>query len=417
MLLSVEVWARIQGSVFYRHKDGVILLQETALGYIVFGRARIDNSNVSNVHVFSNALQSSCVADEDQLLDLMQKFWNIESIAEEHKSLTPEEEAVEQYFLQTHYRNADGRYVVFIPLKNNIFPIGDTRNIALRRFHQLERKLQRDNDLKQKYVEFMREYEQLGHMMPATRPPKAGHTVYIPHHAVLKKFRIVFDASALNVNGISLNKIQMIGSKLQLDLQDQLLCFRLNRIAFMADIAKMFRQVLIDPSQWDLQRIFWRENPNEPLREYWLKTVTYGEASSVYNSVRAMIQCARDMATTYPAAARAIERNFYIDDGLMGAADISSAIGLAKQVDYVLKQGGFVLRHWASNSSEVVRAMTNDDNAESVDLSEDVATKVLKLMKCQLLLTQKVLPKHKLNDKCCHILLVCMIQMVSFHRS
>ncbi|XP_055309642.1 uncharacterized protein LOC129573281 [Sitodiplosis mosellana] len=264
-------------------------------------------------------------------------------------------------------------------MKQDAFPIGDTRNVALRKFHQLERRLQRDTELRQKYVDFMREYEQLGHMMPATRPPKAGYTVYIPHHAVTKKFRVVYDASVLNVNGISFNKLQMIGPKLQLDLQDQLLCFRLNKIGFTADVAKMFRQVLVDESQWDLQRIFWREAPNEHLREYWLKTVTYGEASSLHNAVRAMVQCARDMAEFEPVASKAIEKHFYIDDGLLGAADISSAIQLAQQIDNVLKQGGFVLRHWASNDSKLVRAMTNEQNAEVVDLNENAETKVLGL--------------------------------------
>lgn len=99
-------------------------------------------------------------------------------------------------------------------------------DIALRRFHQLERRLQRDPDLRQKYIAFMREYQQLDHMAVATRPPIAGRTEYIPHHAITKKFRTVFDASSLNVKGISFNKLQMIGQKLQLDLQDQLLCFR-----------------------------------------------------------------------------------------------------------------------------------------------------------------------------------------------
>lgn len=377
ILLSVDVWARIQGNIFYRHNDGAMLLQETALGYVVFGRAKICNEAKSNFHVLSNALQSVEETEKDELSKFMRNFWRIEEIAESLQLLSPEAQAVEQYFMQTHRRNENGRYVVFIPLKENALPMSDTRNIALRRFHQLERKLQRDSELKQKYVEFMKEYEELGHMKPATRPPKEGHTVYIPHHAINKKFRIVFDASVLSVKGISFNKLQYVGPKLQLDLQDQLLCFRLNKIAFTADIEKMFRQVLVDPDHWDYQRIFWREEPTAPLKEYWLVTVTYGMAISLFNAVRAMIQCARDHADTYPAAAKAIEKRFYADDGLLGAESIEQAIALAKEIDHVLKAGGFVLRHWASNSRELVRSMTNESNVDIVDIKEEDEIKVL----------------------------------------
>lgn len=373
LLLGADIWAHIQGDKIYRHADGTIL-QETALGYICYGRVVINEISADkfNFHILQNN-------EVDPLIELMQKFWRIEETHELEQTLSAEEEAVEQYFQQSHYRTHEGRYVVQIPLKPNALPIGDTRNIALRRFQQLERRLQREPELKERYIDFMREYEQLNHMRVATRPPRAGHTVYIPHHAVTKKFRVVFDASCLNVDGIHFNKMQMNCPKLQLDLHDQLLCFRKNRIAFMADVTKMFRQVLIDSSQWDLQRIFWREEPHKPLKEYWLTTVTYGVASSVYNSVRAMIQCARDNAEQFPLASKTIEKCFYVDDGLMGAATIAEAIDLAKQVNVVLKRGGFVLRNWASNSKSVLTEMAGRIDTEMVDLNEDEETKVLGL--------------------------------------
>lgn len=95
-----------------------------------------------------------------------------------------------------------------IPIKENSFPFADTRNIAIRRFHQIETRLQKDTELKEKYNDFMREYERLGHMTPVTRPAVEGRTCYIPHHCIRKdnKIRVVFDGSVENVDGISLNK-------------------------------------------------------------------------------------------------------------------------------------------------------------------------------------------------------------------
>lgn len=188
-----------------------------------------------------------------------------------------------------------------MPIKEGTLPLGDSRNAALRRFFQLERKLARNADLRSKYVEFLSEYERQGHMRILPKDYiENGPVYYIPHHAVEKKFRVVFDGSSKTTNGKSLNDVQMVGEKLQLDLADQLMRFRFNRIAIVADVKQMFRQVVIDESQWDLLRIFWRESPSEPLRTYQLTTVTYGMASSGHCAVRAMIQCARDQQKKIP---------------------------------------------------------------------------------------------------------------------
>lgn len=42
------------------------------------------------------------------------------------------------------------------------------------------------------------------------------------------------------------------------------------------DICKRYRQVKVAPEHWDLLRIFWRRSTEEPIREYWLTMVTYG---------------------------------------------------------------------------------------------------------------------------------------------
>lgn len=88
----------------------------------------------------------------------------------------------------------------------------------------------------------MREYERLGHMKEADPlNPSISH-YYIPHHAVAidRKFRVVFDASAKTTNGNSLNDIQYVGPRLQRDLADIIMNFRVGQHAVTADICKMF---------------------------------------------------------------------------------------------------------------------------------------------------------------------------------
>lgn len=47
--------------------------------------------------------------------------------------------------------------------------LGDSRKIAMRRWFALERRLQADQTLKDKYIEFMREFHRLGQGMANNR--------------------------------------------------------------------------------------------------------------------------------------------------------------------------------------------------------------------------------------------------------
>lgn len=77
--------------------------------------------------------------------------------------------------------------------------------------------------------------------------------------------RIVNDASC-KADRVSLNQIQLVGEKLQKALFWILLRFRMNRFAFTADIKEMYLMVKIPKDQWDLQRIFWRDE--DGISEY-----------------------------------------------------------------------------------------------------------------------------------------------------
>lgn len=106
---------------------------------------------------------------------------------------------------------------------------------------------------------------------------------YVPHHGVLRedssttKLRVVFDASAPLSSGIALNDLEMVGPTVKENLLSIILRFRKHQIAF-TDMAKIYRQVLIHPSERFLQRILWRREPSHAVETYSLNTVTYGTA-------------------------------------------------------------------------------------------------------------------------------------------
>lgn len=170
--------------------------------------------------------------------------------------------------------------------------MGDSKEQATRRFLSLEGKFHRDSELKQKYVDFMNEYEQLGHMSKVVDGESPKHSFYLPHHGVLKedslttKLRTVFDGSMSSSTGISTNDLHMVGPTVQPDLFSIILRSRILTYDVGADISMMYRRVLIEHEQRSLQRILWRSNTQDPIETYELNTVTYGLASSSFLAIR-----------------------------------------------------------------------------------------------------------------------------------
>lgn len=113
----------------------------------------------------------------------------------------------------------------------------------------IEKRLMSDQRFRSLYCQFMAEYLSNGHMSPAS----SVGSYFIPHHAVYQpsdtdlKIRDVFDASAKDYSGTSLNDDLFPGPKLQQDFVNVLLLFRLYRYAFTCDVSKMYRLILFSP--------------------------------------------------------------------------------------------------------------------------------------------------------------------------
>ncbi|XP_029173511.1 uncharacterized protein LOC114942335 [Nylanderia fulva] len=122
----------------------------------------------------------------------------------------------------------------------------------------------------------------MGHMARVLqREVINNNSFYLPHYPVVKAssstspIRVVFNASSPMNNGISLNDLLLTGPKLQTDLLSIIMRWRTHRLVLVADIAKMFRQIMVHPIDTDFQRILWRPHPDEPVAHYRLLTVTY----------------------------------------------------------------------------------------------------------------------------------------------
>lgn len=277
---------------------------------------------------------------------------------------TLEEQACEKSFAENTRRDADGRFIVTIPLKESPDVLGDNYHSAKNRLLALERRFQRNPVLKKMYYDFMTEYRDLGHMsdsdIPKTTESISQNRYYLPHFPIIRenstttKCRVVFNVSAsLSNKDKTFNSIQMIGPVVQDDLLSILLRFRQHKYVVSGDIEKMYRAILVEPTQRSLQQILFRFDPSEPIRPFTLNTVTYGTASAPYLATKCLVSLAEQCSD--PNAKIAITRDFYVDDFLSGGNSIDSVIELCKNVNKTLLSAQFKLRKWQSNNPEILK--------------------------------------------------------------
>lgn len=320
-------------------------------------------------------------------LDLKQ-FWEIEDLNPKRK-ITPEEEVCEKLFMNSLTRETDGRFIASIPFKegkNGPEKLGSSKSLCLARFKQLEKRLERDNDLRIEYNQVMKEYLDLGHMKLVTNQPEYTKKYYIPHHPVIKpdslttKTRVVFDASANTTNGKSLNETMYVGGKQQKDLMDILIKWRKNRIVFKADISKMYRQIKLTEGDQQYHTILWRNSPNEQLQEYQLTTVTFGTTSAPYMATRVLKCVAEESQAKYPIASEIIKNDFYVDDLISGCDNIEQALIAKEELIASLQEGKFCLRKWTSNSKMLLDSLPEELTEKSLqNFNEEFSTKALGL--------------------------------------
>ncbi|XP_076661119.1 uncharacterized protein LOC143364992 [Halictus rubicundus] len=337
-----------------------LLLQKTQLGWVLGGTLTwTDKRTVRNnrCHLITlNDLQSQ-----------LEKFWDIEEVTAAETKIVDECEA---HFRNTTRRDKDGRYNVRIPFKSNVNELGTSRAQAERRLYSVEKKLTRHSELREQYAEFMLEYETLGHMSRIEQGTQEQSAYYLPHHAVFKegstttKLRVVFDGSAKSSSGLSLNDTQLVGPTVQSDLISILIRFRYNRYVLSADIAKMYRQILVHPADRKYQRILWRAQPHLPIQEYELNTVTYGTASAPFLATRVLREIGLTCAHIYPTSSKVIINDFYVDDLLTGAQTEYEIETLKTELTQICSQAGMNLRKWASNCPTVTTTDSTESNRE-----------------------------------------------------
>ena len=139
MLLGASVFWSLLSVGQITLGNGLPMLQKTHLGWVISGSLNIINLNSSSCNLNIN--------NNLKLEQQLERFWNIEECLPASK-FSKEELDCENHFVQTSTREFDGRFVVSLPIKDNISELGDSEQIALKQFYNLENRLNKKPELK-----------------------------------------------------------------------------------------------------------------------------------------------------------------------------------------------------------------------------------------------------------------------------
>ena len=370
-----------------RGENGGPVALESQLGWILSGNVQncpersMDTANLVQTHVLRVSDSFLREENEDEtLIAQLSKYWNLESIG-----ITKNEETVYQRF-SDDIKFVDGRYVVNLPWKEEHPVLPDNYGLCRRRLDLLFKKLDNNSDLLREYDAIIKDQEKRGIIERVYKDQESlvGKTHYLPHHPVVRqdkettKVRVVYDASASTTSGTSLNNCLYPGPCLLKTVGDIITRFRLFPIALTADIEKAFLMIAVEKSDCDVLRFLWYDDINErssPPAVYRFRRIVFGVTSSPFILNATLKHHLENYEQVDLEIITKLLNSLYADDINTGGYSENEVVRMYQVSKAIMKDGGFNLRKWQSNSPRVMQdinqyEITSPQSAK-VSLNED----------------------------------------------
>lgn len=278
------------------------------------------------------------------------------------------------------YLDNDNHWVAPLPFRNPRPLLPNNREQALRRLTVLKRTLDKKQDMREQFIEFMEKIfaNDQAEIAPELEPGEEHW--YLPIFGVYHpqkpgKIRAVFDSSA-QFKGISLNDTLLRGPDLNNTLLGVLLRFRREQVAVTVDVEQMFYCFRVKESHRNYLRFLWfKDNElDKEITEFRMKVPVFGNSPSPAIAIYGLRQAAELGQEEHGSNAKQfIFRNFYVDDGLASVSSESEAIKLLTGARHMLAESNIRLHKIASNASQVMNAFPPEERAtELKDLDLDV---------------------------------------------
>lgn len=266
----------------------------------------------------------------------------------------------------------DGHYEMPLPFKGERPNLPNNKVYAERRLKSLEKRLKRDEQYYKDYLAFMKEIIARGDAEKVPERELGNQPAwYIPHHGVYNpqkpgKIRVVFDCSARFQN-TSLNDNLLTGPDLTNTLVGVLSRFRKGKIAIMCDVERMFHQFYVAPKDRDYLRFLWWEEGKMacPPSVFRMKVHLFGAASSPgCANFGLKFLASQGKGKFNQATVKFIQRNFYVDDGLVSVDTEAEAIQLVKEARELCNTGKLHLHKFITNNKRVITTIPREECTE-----------------------------------------------------
>ncbi|XP_033643441.1 uncharacterized protein LOC117303376 [Asterias rubens] len=359
------------------HEAQNLIARQSPLGWVIFGTGPGDQNKTSRVlHV-----KYSTPVD-------MTDFWKTEAMGVAVKSCTCEPEKLSPAELkeakiieESCIRNGN-RWTVPYPWKRDPKQLPDNKIQIEKRLYSTERRLAKNTSHAEAYDAQMKEMVEkkfARKLSEAELKSYKGPVHYISHHGVLRPeskstpLRIVFNSSA-TYHGQCLNDYWYKGPDLLNNLFGVIMKFRENEVAVIADISKMYHQILIPERDQHVHRFLWRDLNTDRTPDIYVKTVlTFGDKPAPAMAQIALKKTAEAAEKQFPDAARVLKENTYMDDICDSVHTVNEAKKLTSEIDEVLAEGGFRVKGWLSNEAleENYTSEKEDERMKFLDTTTD----------------------------------------------
>ncbi|XP_055584735.1 uncharacterized protein LOC129737599 [Uranotaenia lowii] len=328
----------------------------TRLGWCVYGGG-------SNATLATSFHICDCQHDQN-LNETLKEYFSADETGTKAVCLESSEEdkrAMEQLQKATVF--IGDRFESTLLWKYDHIDLPDSYPMALARLKCLERKLSKDPLLQENVKRQIKEYQEKGYCHRATNEELEAadprRSWYLPLGTVSNpkkpgKVRLVWDAAA-TVDGVSLNSVLLKGPDQLTALPVVLFRFRQFPVAVCADIKEMYHQIRIRKEDRNSQRFLWRSDPEKKPEIFFMDVATFGSSCSPATAQFVKNSNAKRFTEKYPAAVENILNAHYVDDYVISFKTPQEAKLVSEQVRTIHKSGGFELRNFCSNNTEVLQ--------------------------------------------------------------
>ncbi|XP_022792234.1 uncharacterized protein LOC111331393 [Stylophora pistillata] len=308
-------WKLVSRKVL-RGEDGPTAIQ-TRIGWVLSGptNGAMQNDQQQNnfvtTHVLKTATKPVDITNES-LDGTLQRFWDLESLGVRSRSV------YEEFEERITFEN--DRYVVHLPWKLPHPILPDNYELSIKR-------------------------------------------LIIRRDKATTKLRVVYDASA-RFNGVAQNDYLYTRPPLAENIFDILLRFRAGRIALTGDVEKAFLIVGIAEEDRDVLRFLWvddieKKNPEIVVLRF--TRVVFGVCSSPFPLNATLKHHIERYKNEDPEFVDQFLCSIYVDDLSSGTADNNAAYELYLKCKLRLAEGGFNLRKFMSNSSQLTERIQQNE--------------------------------------------------------